>query len=129
MKKLLLLAITLLLPTVCLGRIGETMEECTARYGPMLKVENATGKFFSDYPQYCFNLNYVHIRIRFYKGRSAQEEFYSSDLADKRDEILASNNEKETGFKIVVDRSNENRLTITTLEFDRFMRKELGSGF
>ena len=129
MKKLLLPLILALMPAISEARIGETLDECTARYGPMLKVENATGKFFSDYPQYCFELNYVRIRVRFYKGRSAQEEFASFDLTDKRDEILASNSEKETGFKIVVDRSIDNRLTITTLEFDRLMRKELGSGF
>jgi hypothetical protein len=117
-------------PSLCCARIGETLDECTARYGPMQKLENATGKFYSEYPQYCFSFQNILIRVRFLNSRSAQEEFYSSVFLDdyaKVQEIKESNSKKQTGFDVVVS-SEGRRLTITTKEFDALMKRELGAG-
>lgn len=120
----------ILLPNVCCARIGETLDECTARYGPVTKMENATGKFFSDYPQHCFTFNHILIRIRFLNGRSAQEEFYSGELDSdysKVEEIRKANGKKETGIDVIVKHEGY-RLTITTKDFNQLMKKELGVG-
>jgi hypothetical protein len=130
MKKMLLLFTTLLVPKLCDARIGETMDECTARYGPMLEVKNATGKFYSEYPQYRFSFQHLIVLVRFFNGRSAQEEFYGSDLLDdyaKAQAITEANSKKETGFDVIVAHEGR-RLTITTKEFDQLMKKELGEG-
>lgn len=126
----MLLLLALLLPGICLARIGETLDQCTARYGPMQKIENAVGKFYSDFPQHCFTLENILIRVRFLNGRSAQEEFYGSVLLDdyeKAQEITKANSKKETGFDVIVVHEGR-RLTVTTLEFDQLIKKELGSG-
>ena len=128
MKKLLLLL--WFLPSIGMARIGETLDECIARYGQVEKLENATGKFYSEYPQYCFGFQSVLIRVRFLNGRSAQEEFYSSIFLDdyaKVQEITASNSKKQTGIDVVV-KSEGRRLMITTKEFDALMKRELGTG-
>lgn len=70
----MLLPLTFLISRVCLARIGETLDECTARYGPMQKIDNAVGKFYSDYPEHCFTFQNILIRIRFLNGKSAQED-------------------------------------------------------
>jgi phosphoserine phosphatase len=130
MNRLVLSALALLLPSVCLARIGETLDEVTARYGPMQKIENATGKFYSDYPQHCFTFQNILIRVRFLNGRSAQEIFYSSQFLDdyaKVQEIEAVNGKKQTGIDVVVQ-SEGRQVTITTKEFDALMKRELGSG-
>jgi hypothetical protein len=129
MKKMLLV-LTFLVSRVCLARIGETLDECTARYGPMQKIDNAVGKFYSDYPQHCFTFQNILIRVRFLNGKSAQEEFYSSVFLDdyaKAQEIRSSNSKKQTGKDVVVT-SEGRRLTITTKEFDALMKRELGPG-
>jgi len=126
----MLLLLTFLVSRGCLARIGETLDECTARYGPMQKIDNAVGKFYSDYPQHCFTFQNILIRIRFLNGKSAQEEFYSSVLLDdyaKAQEIRSSNSKKQTGIDVVVT-SEGRRLTITTKEFDALMKRELGPG-
>jgi hypothetical protein len=135
MRRFILPFLAVLVPGISQARIGETLEECTARYGPMRQIENATGKFYSDYPQHCFEIAGLSVRIRFYNGRSAQEEFtaFGSIPSKQIEEIRAGNSEKQTGVKVVEERQSPNggardRLTITTKEFDQLMRKELGSG-
>jgi hypothetical protein len=119
---------------LCQARIGETLDECTARYGPMLKIENATGKFFSDYPQHCFSFEGVLIRVRFLQGHSAQEEFYSSYSlsSEKRAEIVKNNSKRITGTDVVVENEyfgDGGKVTITSKEFDKLIRAEHGPGF
>ena len=112
------------------ARIGETLDECTARYGPMQKVKNAVGKFYSDYPQYCFTFQHIIVSVRFFNGRSAQEEFYSSELLDdyeKVQEIRKANDKKATGEEVIVSHEGR-RLTVTTKEFAALMKRELGAG-
>lgn len=112
------------------ARIGETLDECTARYGPMQKIENATGKFYSEHPQYCFTFEGVLVRVRFLNNRSAQEDFYSSGFLDdyaKVEEVKNANSKKETGIDVNVAHDGR-RLTITTKEFDALMKRELGTG-
>ena len=60
-------------PRLCSARIGETLGECEIRYGVMLKVISHS---WPDYPEYCFKLGDCEIRVRLYKGVSAQEAFH-----------------------------------------------------
>src|SRR3977135_800740 len=134
MKQMLLLFTILLFPKLSDARIGETLDECTARYGPMREVKNAAGKFFSDYPQYCFSFENVIISVRFLNGHSAQEEFYSAYSLDskKRKEIVESNGKKVTGVDVDVENEyfgDGGKVTITTKDFKKLIDAEKGTGF
>jgi hypothetical protein len=59
----------------CSARLAETFEECQARYGLLVKVENGSR---ADYPQYCFQKDGIEIRIRFLNAHSGQEIFTGS---------------------------------------------------
>jgi len=52
-----------------LGRLGETREQCDARYGNLVSVEK---EFRPDFPQYCYAKNDVEIRVRFWQGKVGQ---------------------------------------------------------
>src|SRR5438270_4135276 len=97
MKKYLLpvlLAAPMMISFPCQARIGETLEECQARYGILLRLEVGDQSFHPEYPQYCFKLGEVNIRVRLYNGKSAQELFYCDGRVltkQQREEIRDSN--------------------------------------
>ena len=131
---LLLPLLVALIPAVSHARIGETLDECIARYGPMLEIKNATGKFFSEYPQYRFSFSGTVIHVRFLNGRSTQEEFYDSYSLDsrKREEIVAGNSKKTTGIDVIVENEYSGgggKVTITTKDFKKLIDAEKGAGF
>ena len=74
MKTLLpvILVLSLLSGSTSFARIGETLEECQARYGTMIGTDMTR----SDYPAYVFRKEDVEIRVRLYNGKSAQEIFF-----------------------------------------------------
>jgi predicted transcriptional regulator len=132
-KLLLALSILISLSGAALARVGETFEECVQRYGILQRVES---QFRPEYPQYCFKLGDVEIRVRFYLERSAQEMYMGADgkllTSQQKDEILASNRENPARTKWDIDygrRGNSDILIITELDFDKVWRKETGSGF
>src|SRR5437016_4433859 len=71
MKKLVPL-ILFLSASASFGRIGETLDECQARYGAMIGTDMSR----SDYPAYAFRKDGVEIRVRLYNAKSAQEIFF-----------------------------------------------------
>lgn len=113
------------------ARIGETFEECQARYGLLQKVES---KFRPEYPQMCFKMGDVEIRVRFYKGVSAQENFTIDGrmlTTFQMDEIRRTNN---SGPDVVwthhfFSELNSDVLTVTTREFAKVFEKDAGTGF
>jgi hypothetical protein len=56
----------------CFARLGETMEECQARYGAIMAVETDAKR---GVPIYCFQKDDVKVRTWFLNGRSACETF------------------------------------------------------
>jgi hypothetical protein len=132
-----LLAAPLMIALPCEARIGETLEECQTRYGILLRV-NVDQSFHPEFPQYCFKLGDVNIRVRLYNGKSAQELFYCEGklLTQQHvDEILESNRrtvgapELTWGSQYMPGSYREDILVVTTKEFAKILHKEDGSGF
>ncbi len=130
--------LTIGIPHLSSARIGETLDECQLRYGVMVRVEIGDGKFQPEYPQYCYKLGDVNIRVRLYNGRSSQEVFYVDDkllTRQQQDEIRDSNSTRETGVEVTWDHRYLDRdyktdmVSVATLEFDKVFRKQSGSGF
>jgi hypothetical protein len=76
------------------ARLGETLEQCEARYGSVIRIIN--DKEHGEFPSYLFQKGNVAIAVRFFNGRSAQEDFVPltgrfSD--DQIEEILTANSE------------------------------------
>jgi hypothetical protein len=72
------------------ARIGETLPECKARYGNVIRVELSR----PDYPQYCFRKGDIEIRVRLLNGRSGAEVFtgkYGRMSQAQISEMLAAN--------------------------------------
>lgn len=72
------------------ARLGETLDECQARYGVMIGTDMSR----SDYPAYVFRKDGIEIRVRLYNGKSAQEIFFgiTSELsAEKIQQIDRAN--------------------------------------
>ncbi|MDA7888777.1 hypothetical protein N9A86_05295, partial [Akkermansiaceae bacterium] len=68
MKALLIL---LTLASVCYGRLGETLDECKARYGKPVKVE----KTQAGLPRYFFKKNNFEIAVVIYQKKAASIEY------------------------------------------------------
>jgi hypothetical protein len=121
----------LTVPGLCSARIGETLRECELRYGVMLKVISHS---WPDYPEYCFKLGDVDIRVRLYKGVSAQETFHIPGrmLTNHQvEEILHKNGagtEKITWDRITLP-DHSDVLIVGTREFEKVFRKDIGTGF
>lgn len=108
------------------ARLGETLDECKARYGEVIRIEN---EFRPDYPQYCFQLGNIEIRVRLLNGRSGQEIFHGVDTAmtpSQIAEILNANRDAIDGQNSYSRESNI--LTISTAAFDKAF-KAPGTGF
>ena len=118
-------------PGLCSARIGETLRECESRYGVVLKVINHS---WPDYPEYCFKFGDVEIRVRLYKGVSAQEAFHIPGrmLTNHQvQEILRKNGagtEKITSHHITLP-DHSDVLIVGTREFEKIFRKDIGTGF
>jgi hypothetical protein len=118
-------------PGLCSARIGETLRQCEIRYGVMLKVISHSRP---DYPEYCFKLGDVEIRVRLYKGVSAQETFHIPGrmLTNHQvQEILHKNGagtEKITSHHITLP-DHSDVLIVGTREFEKIFRKDMGTGF
>ena len=118
-------------PGLCSARIGETLGQCEIRYGVMLKVISHS---WPDYPEYCFKLGDVDIRVRLYKGVSAQETFHIPGrmLTNHQvEEILHKNGagtEKITSHHITLP-DHSDVLIVGTREFEKIFRKDMGTGF
>ncbi len=76
------------------GRLGETLDECQARYGELLRIESS---FREDYPQYCFRKGDIEIRVRLLNGKSGQEIFFVAEGGNisqsQISEILTANSQ------------------------------------
>jgi hypothetical protein len=118
-------------PRLCSARIGETLGECEIRYGVMLKVISHS---WPDYPEYCFKFGDGEIRVRLYKGVSAQEVFHIPGrmLTNYQvQEILHKNgagSEKITSNHITLP-DHSDVLIIETREFEKIFRKDIGASF
>jgi hypothetical protein len=74
--RLVFIWILTLCPSVSsFARLGETLDECKARYGDVARTEYSR----EDYPQYCFLKGNIEIRVRLLSGVSAQEIFFGRD--------------------------------------------------
>jgi len=118
-------------PGLCSARIGETLGQCEIRYGVMLKVISHS---WPDYPEYCFKLGDCEIRVRLYKGVSAQEAFHIPGrmLTDYQvQEILHKNgagSAKITWDHITLP-DHSDVLIVWTKEFKKIFRKDIETGF
>ena len=118
-------------PRLCSARIGETLGECKIRYGVRLKVISHS---WPDYPEYCFKLGDVEIRVRLYKGVSAQEAFHIPGrmLTNYQIQEILQKNGAGSG-KITSDHitlpDHSDVLIIETREFEKIFRKDIGTGF
>ena len=118
-------------PRLCSARIGETLRQCEIRYGVMLKVISHS---WPDYPEYCFKLGDCEIRVRLYKGVSAQEAFHIPGrmLTNHQvQDILHKNGagtEKVTWDRITLP-DHSDVLIVGTREFEKIFRKDIGTGF
>jgi hypothetical protein len=72
MMKMFLPLVLFLCASPAFARIGETLEECQARYGVMIGTDMTR----SDYPAYVFRKEGIEVRVRLYNGKSAQEIFF-----------------------------------------------------
>jgi hypothetical protein len=97
----------------------------------MLKVISHS---WPDYPEYCFKLGDCEIRVRLYKGVSAQEAFHIPGrmLTDYQvQEILRKNgagSEKITSDHITLP-DHSDVLIIWTREFKKIFQKDIGPVF
>jgi hypothetical protein len=86
-----LTALSLLYSPSCFARLGDTLAECKARYGAVVRVDRNR----EDYPQYCFLKGNVEIRVRLLNDKSGSEVFFVRGVAflsqSQIDEILAAN--------------------------------------
>jgi hypothetical protein len=117
-------------PRLCSARIGETLGQCEIRYGAIIKVISHS---WPDYPEYCFNLGEFEIRVRLYKGVSAEESFHIPGrmLTNHQvQEILHKNgagSEKITSDHITLP-DHSDVLIIWTREFKKIFQKDIGTG-
>ena len=117
-------------PRLSPARIGETLGECETRYGVVRKVISHS---WPDYPEYCFKLGDCEIRVRLYKGVSAQEAFHIPGrmLSNYQvQEILRKNgadSEKITSDHITLP-DHSDVFIIWTREFKKILRKDIGTG-
>jgi hypothetical protein len=116
-------------PNMCFARIGETMDECQQRYGAVMSVVSGDRQ---DYPQFCYRMGEVNIRIRFYNGKSAQEIFNVDGrrLTDgERDLIRNGNTSSDAVWSAHSISENEDMIVITTREFEKIFNNQHGSNF
>ena len=97
----------------------------------MLKVISHS---WPDYPEYCFKFGDGEIRVRLYKGVSAQEAFHIPGrmLTNYQvQEIMRKNgagSEKITSNHITLP-DHSDVLIIETREFEKIFRKDIGAAF
>jgi hypothetical protein len=95
---------------LCSARLGETLDECKARYGELIRTN--AGKHV-DFPTYVFQKGNIAIGVQLLNGKSAHEDFVplTGNLTDQQiQEIFEANSEgagwlngpptKEDGFLI-----------------------------
>lgn len=132
MKKLLL-GTLLLLPTLALARIGETLDQCQLRYGVMLRVNVGDGKFHPEYPQYCYQMGDIEIRVRLYNGVSAEEVFFAADNTKKltglqKQQIRGAN--EDSGKTVIWTEIDKYGIfAVTTEEFYKILHSDKTGGF
>jgi hypothetical protein len=70
------LILTILAGLVCLAsaRLGETPEQCIARYGELIRVEK-------DRNLHCYRKNGINIEIRFKDGKAGSIDFFKEASA------------------------------------------------
>jgi hypothetical protein len=97
----------------------------------MLKIISHS---WPDYPEYCFRSGDCEIRVRLYKGLSAQEAFHIPGrmLTDYQVQEIRGKNgagsEKIASDHIILP-DHSDLLIIGTREFERIFRKDIGTGF
>ena len=62
---------TLLLTQVVQARLGETLDECVKRYGPLIKQQGS-----ADNPQFIFEKDGIQIGINFLNGQAGQISYF-----------------------------------------------------
>ena len=92
------------------ARLGETVEECTARYGNVISIKSEGPP---DFPQYCFRKGDVEIRVRFLNKISGQEIFYGAEdgqLSESEvSQILTANKQGSTWGAITPTRQAQDK--------------------